>query len=138
MPAADTNVLVRLLVDDDVEQQRHAASFVRRSGSVFVSHLVVMETSWVLARVYRFARTALALALEMLLSTEGLVVERSDIVEEAIRTFRASTADFTDCLVLAVARAANELPLATFDERLGRVPGAHRLGRKRRPPRRAR
>ena len=131
MPAADTNVLVRLVADDDEQQQRHVSSFLRRSGPVFVSHVVLTETCWVLVRAYALSRADLARSVEMFLSTDVLRVERPEIVAEALRSFRSSAADFSDCLILASARAANELPLATFEDRLGRLEGAIRLGGKR-------
>jgi hypothetical protein len=34
-------------------------------------------------------------------------------------------------LILAVAESAGMAPLATFDERLGKLPGTRKLGRKR-------
>jgi predicted nucleic-acid-binding protein len=38
-----------------------------------------------------------------------------------------SKADFADCLLLAGARAAGELPLVTFDKALGKLAGARLL-----------
>jgi len=38
-----------------------------------------------------------------------------------------SAPDFSDCLVLEIARKAGNLPLGTFDRTLGKIDGAERL-----------
>jgi predicted nucleic-acid-binding protein len=129
--AVDTNVLLRLLVDDDEEQTRDATAFVRSAGSVFVSHVVVVEAAWVLSGVYELSRLQLSRALELVLTTDAFTVERPDVLVEALKLFGGSKADFADCVIAATARAAGELPLATFDVAASRLPDARRLGRKR-------
>jgi predicted nucleic-acid-binding protein len=130
VPAVDTNVLIRLVTEDDEGQLRFAAAFVRNSGRVFVSHIVLVEAAWVLSSGHGFSRDELARALDIVLATGSFAVERPELVAEALGYFRASRADFSDCLIAATARAANELPLATFDAAAARVPGCRRLGPK--------
>lgn len=132
MAAVDTNVLVRLLVDDDEDQVRHARAFLRSEGPAWVSLIVVAEVSWVLVSAYAFDRRGLATAIESLLSLSVIELEEPAVVASALDAFRSSAADFGDCLILACARRANRLPLATFDTDLGRIDGARRLGAKRR------
>ncbi len=50
MRAVDTNVLVRLLARDDAAQAEAAEAFV--AGGAWVSHVVLVETIWVLESVY--------------------------------------------------------------------------------------
>jgi predicted nucleic-acid-binding protein len=130
MAAADTNVLVRLLLEDDEAQARAARSFLRSNAPLFVSHVVLAETAWVLASAYRFKRAELEKLVEMLLDTEGIAIERPAVVRTALDHFAASRADFADCLILATAQAAAAVPLATFDKNLGKLPGARRIGKK--------
>ena len=56
MASVDTNVLVRLLIEDDEDQARQAAAFLRTSGRVFISQIVLVEATWVLASVYGLTR----------------------------------------------------------------------------------
>ena len=51
MQAIDTNVLVRLLVRDDAKQAKIADTFIAKGA--WVSHLVLVETVWVLDAVYQ-------------------------------------------------------------------------------------
>jgi len=126
MRAVDTNVLVRLLARDDSRQAEAAESFISRGA--WVSHLVLVETIWVLDAVHGLAAAQLARALEMLLAHQQLSVQEPDIVRAALVQFRERpSVGFSDCLLLEVARKAGHLPLGTFDRKLARVPGALRL-----------
>ena len=126
MRAVDTNVLVRLVTRDDVKQTAVAETFIE--GGAWVSHLVLMETTWVLATVYEIAPAEMATAIEMLLNHQSLTVQDSDVVALALQQFQAKPAlGFSDCLVLEVARKAGHLPLGTFDRTLGKLEGAERL-----------
>jgi predicted nucleic-acid-binding protein len=126
MQAVDTNVLVRLLARDDVRQTASAERFV--SNGAWVSHLVLLETVWVLDAVYKRSSDQISLAVEMLLEHEHLVVEAPDTVMAALETFRSRpNLGFSDCLILEVARRAGNLPLGTFDKGLAKLPGAEKL-----------
>ncbi len=131
MAAVDTNVLVRLLLDDDEEQGRAARALQRSHAPLFVPHVVLAETAWVLVSVYGFSREKLRALIEMLVDTEGLVLQEPEVVQAALAAFGSSRADFSDCLILAVTQRAGMSPLATFDEKLAALPGTRRLGRKR-------
>ncbi|MCK6534016.1 MAG: PIN domain-containing protein [Polyangiaceae bacterium] len=129
--AADTNVLLRLLLEDDDEQARAARAFQRAHAPLFVSHVVLAEASWVLTCGYGFTREKLRAVLEMLVDTDGISLQEPEVVQAALQSFRSSRADFSDCLILAVAESAAMAPLATFDQKLGNLPGARKLGKKR-------
>jgi predicted nucleic-acid-binding protein len=126
MRAVDTNVLVRLVTRDDAKQAERADDFV--VNGAWVSHLVLAETTWVLASVYELDAGAIATAIEMLLSHDALSIAEPDVVRAALEHFRSKPAlGFSDCLILEVARAAGHTPLGTFDRNLGKLAGAQRL-----------
>lgn len=126
MHAVDTNVLVRLVTGDSSPQVTVARSFV--AGGVWASHLVLVETVWVLQAGYGFDDRALVAALEMLLNHSGLTVQDADVALAALGLFKMRPAlGFADCLILETARKAGHLPLGTFDRQLGKVDGARRL-----------
>ncbi len=90
-----------------------------------MSVLVLADATRLLATVYALKRKQIALAIEMLLAHEHFVIQEADIVNAALSDFRrASTVGFSDCLVLALARAAGHLPLGTFDRMLTKLEGA--------------
>ena len=127
MAAADTNVLVRLLVADHPAQLRAAQRCIAERGPLYVSQVALVETIWVLAYTYRLARRDLGAIVEQILAGAEFVLERPAEVATALVNYRSSRADFADCVLLANAQAAGMLPLATFDRRLAKVTGALRI-----------
>jgi predicted nucleic-acid-binding protein len=126
MRAIDTNVLVTLVARDDVEQVQAAEDFVAKGA--WVSHLVLAEMIWVLDSVYDLTRDEIATAVEMLLNHRDLTLQDVEVVASALDRYRGrSMVDFSDCLVLEVARKAGHLPLGTFDRHLSKLDGAERL-----------
>ena len=127
MRAVDANVVVRLLARDDLKQVAAADAFV--SPGAWVSHLVLLETVWVLSSVYAREPASLAASVRMLLEHESLVVQDPDLVDAALQLFsKRPTLGFSDCLVLEVARKAGHLPLGTFNRDLAKLDDVQRLG----------
>jgi predicted nucleic-acid-binding protein len=126
MRAVDTNVLVRLITGDDEKQALVAESFVNRG--VWVSHVVLAETAWVLRRVFGLDNVGIAAAIEMLLNQESVSLQDADVVTAALDRYRERPSlGFSDCLVLEIARKAGHLPLGTFDKNLSKLDGVERL-----------
>ena len=73
--ALDTNVLVRLLTNDDAEQARRAADLIDASVGCFVPITVVLELEWVLRGAYRLPREAVIQAVEGLMAIRQVHVE---------------------------------------------------------------
>ena len=121
MIGLDTNVLLRALLPDDEADGARARELVRRhhadQSPAFVNHVVLCETAWVLARTYRYSRQQIHDALATILATSAFVVPERDLVEEAMQIFRATRADFADCLIGVLNRRAGCATTYTFDRR---------------------
>lgn len=126
MVAADTNIVVRVLVRDDPRQVRQAEAFI--VAGAWISHIVLAEAVWVLSANYRLSPSDVADMIEKLLNHREFVVEDPATILAALTHFRSRPSlGFTDCLILETARKAGHLPLGTFDRELGKVDGARRL-----------
>ena len=126
MRAIDTNVLVRLLTGDDAAQRTAAEEFV--ATGAWVSHLVLAETLWVLESVYGVPHERLVAAVELLLDHETLVLEEPDVITAALSSYRDHPKpDFSDFMILEIARKTGHLPLGTFDKALAKQSGAQRV-----------
>lgn len=123
METFDTNVLVRLLVEDDPQQSAAALICWRTAlagDGAYLPKVVLAETIWVLARAYRFKRTAILDVVGALLRSRGLKVEDEQAVSAALAAFAEGAADFSDYLILEGARTNGALPVRTFDRRFAR------------------
>lgn len=122
MAAADTNVLVRLVVRDDEIQTARAEAFIARG--VWISQLALAETIWVLRSIYGFGHAELIDVVQMFLDLRTAIVEDVDVVAAALDQYRQRPAlRFTDCLIVEMARHAGHLPLGTFDRALASLDG---------------
>lgn len=131
MAALDTNVLVRYLVQDDPAQLAAAAKLIRKcvsaGQSLFVPTSVAVELEWVLRSAFGFAKDDVVQVVSSLLSSAELVFQDEQALEVALLLFRKSSADFADCVHIALASQAGERPLWTFDKRAAKVAGAQLL-----------
>ena len=126
MRAVDTNILVRLIAQDDLRQVAAADRWVE--DGVWVSTLALAEAVWVLSVVYNRGPAEIAAAVETLLNHKDLTLQDSDVVAAALMRFRERpNVGFSDCLLLELARKAGHLPLGTFDRNLSKLNGAQKL-----------
>jgi predicted nucleic-acid-binding protein len=68
-----------------------------------------------MSSAYELERGQIIAALEGLLRTKELVVERAEIVWKALRTFQTANVDFADCLLERSAAAAGCEGTMTLD-----------------------
>ena len=120
MKTFDTNVIVRVLVEDDAQQSSRALQLWQQAlgaGGVFVPKVVLVEVIWVLSRAYHFERQVIAQIVSLMLRTEGVHVEDVHQAHAALFAYMRGSADFSDYLLLESARAVAALPVYTFDRR---------------------
>ena len=133
MPALDTNVLVRYIVEDDPAQLAAAQRLIRKCVSeqltLFVPITVTLELEWVLRSNFEFRKEETIGALSDLFSAAELSFESERALEVALDLYRGSTADFADCVHIALTVQAGEQPLWTFDKGAAKLPGAQVLSR---------
>mgnify|MGYP006301427615 FL=1 len=94
---ADTNVLVRSAVRDDVEQARVADETLREATQITVALASLCEFVWVLRRGYGIAVADIAAAVRALLATDKVVVDRT--AAEAGLAMLEAGGDFADGVI---------------------------------------
>jgi predicted nucleic-acid-binding protein len=118
MIGLDTNVVVRYIMQDDPRQSPLATKFIESltaESPGFVTLISTVELAWVLAACYDLKREQVAQALELLLRTKEIVVDRAHEVLRALHAFRAGTGDLADCLIERIASSAGCRRTITFD-----------------------
>ncbi len=123
MPAADTNVLVRLLTADDPDQTARAEALLSQ-GRLWISTVVLVETVWVLLSVYSWNKDQVLAMLRSLVDSRDFSLQDAQILRSSTEIYAESQADFADCLALELARSQDQLPFATFDKKAAALPGA--------------
>lgn len=118
MIGVDTNVLVRLFVEEDAEQTALAVQFFDARSSkdpAFVSLVVVAELAWVLGKTYKFGHDQVKTVMSGLLETPDVVVERDEIVRWALDHFNHARIDLADLLIAEIGRQSDCPATVTFD-----------------------
>lgn len=112
---ADTNLLVRAVVQDDPSQALAASELLQKAALVAVPLPVLCEFVWVLQRVYAFTSHDCIAAIEALMASEQVVVD-----EPAVRVGLAMLAaggDFADGVIAHSGHWLGGEVLATFDRK---------------------
>ena len=131
MIGVDTNVLARLIVEDDPKQLEAAKRFFSTrspTDPALISLVVVAELVWVLRSPYSFSVERVIDVIAAMLTSDDFVLERSDLVEQAVVLARESRVDIADCLISAVAASLGAGSTVTFDKVAAkRIPGMELL-----------
>jgi predicted nucleic-acid-binding protein len=127
MIGLDTNVLVRFLVRDDEMQFARARRLLQREMGkgepVLINLLVLLETEWVLRSRYALSKSEILGAFSGLLDAAELLFEDEASLEQALYTWKDSSAQFADCLIGARNWALECRATASFDNKALRLPG---------------
>lgn len=114
MPSVDSNILLRYIVRDNQEQARVAERFIDNltpEQPGFICREVVLETVWVLEGSYKFSRARIAKELLNLMDEDGIVVENSEDVANALQRYEQSNIKFSHLMFLAASKRAGAEPL---------------------------
>ncbi len=124
MIAIDTNILIRLLVDDkgQPEQVEAARKQVKKEGAVFIPQIVQVETVWVLESAYSLSRKQISPVLGHLDSNAAFTLQNRSSFQKAMNLYIHGNGDFSDYLILAESQREN-LKLLTFDKKLSKQAG---------------
>lgn len=126
MIGLDTNVIVRYLAQDEPAQSARATRLMERELSErepgFVGLVALVETCWVLKRLYGASAGELRETVRDLLDARQLVVENRAVVARALARLRDEAGDIADALVAECAAQAGCTRTVTFDK------GAARMG----------
>lgn len=105
----DTNVLVRVLVEDAAEQCKAAQAILRKADVVAISISALCELTWVLSRGYKISADDIAASIRHFINAANAVVNRP--VVEAVLAFLEAGGDFADGVI---AHEGNWLGADTF------------------------
>jgi predicted nucleic-acid-binding protein len=119
----DTNILVRLVVNDNPEQVERAANLIR-SNSIFISKTVLLESEWVLRKAFKLPRESVIRSLATIVGLSNATLEDRDQFNWALEAHRAGM-DFADAMHLRSGPA--DARFASFDRKLVKSAIARRI-----------
>jgi predicted nucleic-acid-binding protein len=127
MRAADTNVLVRYIANDDTKQADTVARLFRECDAtrepIFITLVVLCELIWVLDRAFGLTKAELLEVLDRLFQTPFFRFEHESVVRRCLDQYRRGKANFADYIIGEISREAGCRDTVSFDQALKGVPG---------------
>jgi predicted nucleic-acid-binding protein len=117
--AADTNILVRLFVDDDPAQTEIAIDALSSAELIAISLQAFCELVWVLSSTYQVPRRDIAEAVRRLLDTSNVITNRP-AVEAGLAVLEAG-GDFADGVIAYDGQWLGASTFLTFDKKAARI-----------------
>lgn len=128
MIAVDTNILVRYFAEDDPVQAERARKLLEEELTAaipgFVPLVTLVELLWVLNDTYKIGRAMQAEIASQLIAAPNLVIERDDLVGDALALHGG---DIADHVIHLVGTAHGCSRTVTFDKKFARVEGVELL-----------
>ena len=127
----DSNILLRALLDDDVQQSAMSRDVIASFGPTNVGYIgvtVILELFWVLKSRYKLGRELLCDTISSLLTTEGLEIESFESVSRSVTRFAKGGVDFADILLAERNSEAGCIHTVTLDQNAAaKIPGMELL-----------
>lgn len=121
MKGIDTNILIRFLIGDDVQQAKKVYDLFKNAeaqkNEFFVPLLVLLELIWVLESVYEIPRAALLDSINDLTLMPILKFEQQATVQQFLHTAPKNSHDLSDLLIAHSARDSGCDSVLTFDKK---------------------
>jgi predicted nucleic-acid-binding protein len=114
MISVDTNIIVRLLTQDDAEQYQKAHQLFD-SKEVFISDSVILETEWVLRFAYQLGARQINTALTKLFGLSNVHVTHPALLAQTL-SWHLQGLDFADSFHLAYSQQCKAF--YTFDNKM--------------------
>jgi len=115
----DTNILVRYLTQDDPQQAAQAARILEEEltddDPGFIGLVVLVETIWVLRRLYKASPEEIRETVNDLLGSRSILVENRHVVARAVATSEKNASDFADSIIAASALDVGCRKIVSFD-----------------------
>ncbi len=126
MIGIDTNILLRLWLNDDPAQNKRIDALLAEHGSapgsLLVTDIVLAEAVWTLKSAFEQDKAAQLLAVRSLLAETAFAFEDREAVGRAVTLFEESSCGFSDCLIVAKHTQRGCNFTATFDRGMRNLP----------------
>ena len=111
----DTNILVRVFVNDNKEQYEQAKKIFKHDCDFFISSYTLLEFVWVL-RSKKYTRMEIYNCLSELVELKHIVIGQKDLVINSLNRYKKGKADFADYMILEDGIRYGSKDFKTFDK----------------------
>ncbi len=105
---ADTNILLRFLLDDIPSQADIVEDFLHQAKigkvTITIPFLVFVELDFVLTKVYKFQKLQVIEKMKYIAEIDYLNIEKRNLILEVMNFYKSSNLSFVDLFFYAEAR----------------------------------
>ena len=127
MIGLDTNVVLRLVLNDDPQQRLRAAKVIEQARelavTVNITLAVLLEMEWVLRSVAKMAKPQVLSVFDLLLESHDIEIDNEKVLEQALHIYANAACDFAECLFLAQYQRMGCQTMLTFDTNAACIAG---------------
>lgn len=127
----DTNIVLRLILDDDSVLSPRARSIFEKIGKgkikVFLSLLTLSEIVFTLERSYKIPRSEIVKSLLQLFRVKSLTIERQKLAEKAFIFYANKNISFPDAYHVALMEKKRINNIVSFDSDFDKFPEIKRI-----------
>ncbi|MEW6408526.1 MAG: PIN domain-containing protein [Nitrospirota bacterium] len=117
----DTSVILRLLVKDDDIKQKSGEKLIKgakdKGITLYLLSIAVMETVFVLEKVYKLDRKVIREMVLAILNTPEIKVEMEDVFRSAIEVYAGKNIRFADAVMGYSGLEKGLSTVYTYDEK---------------------
>ncbi len=127
----DTNILVRLLTDDDPEKSARALALLQKvergEEQLVTSPMVIFETVFTLQKTYHAPRRVIREGIEAVISLRGLRLANKTLYLSALDGYVENNISFADAYNAAFMRSRRLSEIYTWDTDFDKIEGIARF-----------
>jgi uncharacterized protein len=117
-PSLDTNIILRLLLEDVPSQLVQVNNLLEKSTKYHVADVAISEAVFVMENLYQMDRDAIVSSLSGIVRHSQMFCNKS-LFEHILPIYASEPAlSIIDCMLLGYARLNKATPLYTFDKKL--------------------
>lgn len=99
----DTSVILRILVKDDDIKRKACEKFIKNAKQqgiiLYVLPVSILETVWVLEKVYKLGKKLIREHVEAILNTPELKCEMEEVFKNALKSYEEKNIKFADAVM---------------------------------------
>jgi predicted nucleic-acid-binding protein len=99
----DTNILVRLIVNDDENQREACVRLLEKAKhkelQLYLLPVSVLETVWVMEKYYKLPKKTVREFIEAILNTREIICEMEEMFKKALAFYEGKNIKFADAII---------------------------------------
>ena len=131
MRFVDTNIFLRLMINDDPQKADACAAIFRNAiagrENLFTTDMVIAEIVWVLESFYGLDRKDICEKVEKILNTRNLNISNRETILNALIAYKEKNIDYIDAYNACALRDQGINEVYSFDRHYDRLPWLKRI-----------